>query len=585
VCFDNFDPSDEYATLTLTGGGGFGKTTLVVALCDHQDVKDIFINGVVFVDLGPQPCNPISKLNDLYCKMTKRSLECGTIDYVEEKIKRLTKKYNKLLVIIDDVWETDDAKVILRAFSNCKTIITTRITNISIPSHESVDVGPMTLTEAIKVMTSGVIEYGPLPQESKKLLDDLARNAHQWPLLLSLIRGQLKHNCVTMSTYAAIQSAHSDLLSKGLVAFDGESVKKSRQYSAQACIELSLEKLDKSTENKLKSVILFTGIGGSLPKGVLHCLWSVSVPDARKIASDLEKYGLVSNISIAMPPYYFSAQTYLTIHPVISKHLLGTINSNEVAKLSPFVVNTEEFIVAETELAFKQYFGEKIYGLSKLEFLIYNKQKLEHVVLPYYVKDINQHVLHDPHLVILMLQNVLSLLTTSSHILQLFNKQILDLISECQAALSHGELLSRKYNTHFQLCCSKMKFDNLATTLAQYQESPFFNSVLTSCIELTKTIASCCVGKLHDDLVEIVTDMRRLTKDYHTVPSEKLHQLKLSTKLHSEISIALQKKCFDEISRIYSYLDSGQFEKDVDLVRINYAIRVQSLDESPKVRT
>jgi len=158
------------------------------------------------------------------------------------------------------------------------------------------------------------------------------------------------------------------------------------------------------------------------------------------------------------------------------------------------------------------------------------------------MKDINQHVVHDPHLAILMLQNMQSLLTNSGRVLELFNMEIIALISECQAALSHAQSLSRKYNMHFQSCCSRMNFDNLTEILAGYQEAPFIKTVITNCIELTENIARHCDGKLKSDLIEKVKDMRYLTKDYHTVPSEKLHRLRLYTKLHGEINNALQKK-------------------------------------------
>ena len=52
----------------------------------------------------------------------------------------------------------------------------------------------MTQREAITLLTSGVIDSSQLSQEDVSLLDELAQDVHLWPLLLSLIRGQLSRN-------------------------------------------------------------------------------------------------------------------------------------------------------------------------------------------------------------------------------------------------------------------------------------------------------------------------------------------------------------------------------------------------------
>ena len=116
---------------------------------------------------------------------------------MEQKINQITSDYYcKLLVIIDDVWNVEDAEPLVKAFSNCKTILTTRMNDAEqgIPSQDSVTVGPMTTHEAISLLTSGVIDSSQLSQEDIGLLDELAQDVYLWPLLLSLIRGQLAHN-------------------------------------------------------------------------------------------------------------------------------------------------------------------------------------------------------------------------------------------------------------------------------------------------------------------------------------------------------------------------------------------------------
>ena len=75
------------------------------------------------------------------------------------------------------------------------------------------------------------------------LLDELAQDVHLWPLLLSLIRGQLSHNLKQyhLSYHNAIQNVQDKLHHKGLTAFDMNNTTKSRKLAVKACIEVTLE--------------------------------------------------------------------------------------------------------------------------------------------------------------------------------------------------------------------------------------------------------------------------------------------------------------------------------------------------------
>ena len=59
-----------------------------------------------------------------------------------------------IVVIIDDVWHVEDAEPLVKAFSNCKTILTTRMNDIEqyIPSKQSVIIGAMMEDEAISLL-------------------------------------------------------------------------------------------------------------------------------------------------------------------------------------------------------------------------------------------------------------------------------------------------------------------------------------------------------------------------------------------------------------------------------------------------
>ena len=66
----NIDPNQYEIILTITGAGGYGKTTIVTSLCYHIVVKKHFVDGFIFIELGPQAPDPSVKLNQLYHLLT-----------------------------------------------------------------------------------------------------------------------------------------------------------------------------------------------------------------------------------------------------------------------------------------------------------------------------------------------------------------------------------------------------------------------------------------------------------------------------------------------------------------------------------
>ena len=46
------EPNKYQTTVTITGPGGFGKTSIVTSLCYHPLVKKQFTDGFLFIELG-----------------------------------------------------------------------------------------------------------------------------------------------------------------------------------------------------------------------------------------------------------------------------------------------------------------------------------------------------------------------------------------------------------------------------------------------------------------------------------------------------------------------------------------------------
>ena len=582
------DPNKYEITLTITGIGGFGKTTIVTSLCYHPLVKKHFTDGFVFIKLGPQATDPSIKLRDIHNLLTGE--QCG-INVVEQKINQLTSNYyHNLLVIIDDVWHVEDAEPLVKAFSNCKIILTTRMNNIEqyIPSKQSVIIGPMTQHEAVILLTSGVIDSSQLSQEDVSLLDELAQDVHLWPLLLSLIRGQLFCSLKQHLSYSnAIQNVQAKLHRKGLTAFDKnniEAINKSRELAVKACIEITLELLTESSKNKVKTLILWTGIGTSLQTAVLHKLWNISKPETEDTVNVLWAYGLVQFTDITMCPNNIT-QHCVGVHAVISQYIIECMDSAEVYSLSPSgrKLHTSISVRDESILIFQQLCGiHDPLLLEPVDYVKHKQSEIENVLFPFFLKIIHSLTTSEPHRLIVMLQEINDVLMDSPytiHLLSSLGEEIWMLICECKQLLKTTHKLCWKLSQIIQRNLYEKKYDKLIEAIGEFAKNYPLCSVAQKAVDMVKKkILPYCDndGSLLNYMTISCEFLHVKTSDYHNITTLILPYFKLITKVHNQITSSIMTGS-PKIEHVYQYFISGKFDEDKDLVNTNWLIITQEV--------
>ena len=580
------DPNKYEATLTITGAGGFGKTTMVISLCHYPVVNKHFTDGFVFIELGPQATDPSIKLRDIYNLLTGE--QCG-INAVEQKIYQLTSEYyHNLLVIIDDVWHVEDAEPLVKAFSNCKTILTTRMNDIEqyIPSKQSVIIGEMTQHEAIALLTSGVIDSSQLSQEDVSLLDELAQNVHLWPLLLSLVRGQLLHNLKLyhFSHRKAIENVQTKLYRKGLTGFDRNIIdsKKSRQFAVKACIGSTLQLLKKPLSDKIKILILWTGIGTSLQLTVLNRLWNISEQEAEQIVDALWAYGLIQFANVTIFPNHIT-QHCVEVHTVISQYIIDYMDSNEVSKLSPFFgdkLNTVKSVWDGLKLTFQQSYGvQDLSSLTPIEFLKYKAYEIETIELLSHLKIINMHTVTHPHFIILSLQDIQDILMKlpyGTSLLSFWGNEANALIMDCKKLISNAHILCRKLNQSIQKNLYEKDFNMLIHTVEEFIKTYHLCILAQKAITLINKILPYCDGELQHYIMGYCEHLQMKTADYHTITSIILPVIKLHIKLHKQITNSLANRS-PNTEQVYNYIVSGKLEEELQFVNINSFIKLQEV--------
>ena len=573
--------TDHYGTsLTVTGAGGFGKTSIVTALCHHHVIMEQFKDGVVFIELGPQATDPSIKLSQLYHLLTGQYLKQGDINHAEQEINQLTNLYcRNLLVIIDDVWHVEDAEPIVKAFSNCKIVLTTRMNDIEqyIPTKHVVSVGPMEHKEAVSLLTCGVIDISQLSPDHVNLLDELVQDVHLWPLLLSLVRGQLFH-CLKqykLPSHKAIQSVQAKLNNKGLTALDKNNIARSRKYAVKSCIEVTLDLLTKSLSEKIKSLLLWTGIGTSLQTAVLHNLWNIPEEEATDMVDLLWAYGLVLFTDIMIPPHN-NKQHCVEVHAVISQYIIECMDRNETWDLSPFGGLDSQSSVLDglTQLCLRSFGVSEVSALTSKEFLMFSSRDIVYNVLPFYLKVINMHTMTDPLTTEQNLKHIHDALISSKNIetfLPSITTEVQSLINDCHKIINDVHKLSRKFNQNVQRCLSEGNYHNLIQTVEAYGKEYPVGMVIQQSLAILIKITPYFNDDYFYGLIEC---FQKMTIDYHPINTFILPIIQLFTKRLQKINTSLQMGS-TEIQATYHYLRFGQAHQELQLLSTNRFIKLQ----------
>ena len=323
------DSSDENSTIcigttvTIRGIGGIGKSTLAKALCYHPLVKKYFTHGFLWISLTPPRLSPEVVLRDIYNKLTSNSIMCN-FSLLKDKIRLLFASFPcKLLIILDDVVDADDVTEYVEIFGSSKTVLTTRKNdiNITIPSKKCFDIGPMKIFEAVQLLTWRIPQLAALGANDANKIQELAKDLYYWPLLLSLVRGQLYIHCTAWkeSPTSALLNVRQKLQDKGLTAFDPQRIKK--ESAVKASINASLELLTNNEKYVLFHIVSGIGIGSSVLKACIFKFSKVSSEEFDKLIKNLWSHGLINVGEIMLPPKVV-AHSCIEIHDVIAQYIV-----------------------------------------------------------------------------------------------------------------------------------------------------------------------------------------------------------------------------------------------------------------------
>ena len=98
-------------TAALRGAGGYGKTTMAMALSHDERIQDAFDDGILWVTLGETPGNLVGKLEDLIYTLSEKRPGFTSIDAARAHLAELLADRD-ILLVIDDVWNSSAPRTV-----------------------------------------------------------------------------------------------------------------------------------------------------------------------------------------------------------------------------------------------------------------------------------------------------------------------------------------------------------------------------------------------------------------------------------------------------------------------------------------
>ena len=186
----NDEPGSLIALTALKGMGGIGKTVLAQALSQDEVVQQAFPDGIVWNTVGKEPAyNLITRLQDVRLALGD---EPGANESELHSINRYRTilKEKAALVILDDVWRSQDIEPFLAESPRSQLLFTTRDADIVNATGARLYQTDLLTPEQSRALLARWAEpaTGNLPPEANDLVSECGR----LPLALSMVGAMLR---------------------------------------------------------------------------------------------------------------------------------------------------------------------------------------------------------------------------------------------------------------------------------------------------------------------------------------------------------------------------------------------------------
>lgn len=205
----------KQAVLTLDGLPGVGKTAIAVELAHDQEVQHDFHDGILWANLGRQP--DLLSLLGIWAAavgVPSEVIASRTTLVEREAVIHAAIGTRRMLLIIDDAWQIEEALAFKIGGANCAYLLTTRLAEVALDftNGQSTTVHELNHEDATRLLDQIAPSAArTAPQEIQKLIPSLGG----LPLALILIGRYLEKQSYR-TQFRRLQEALSDLAQPGV---------------------------------------------------------------------------------------------------------------------------------------------------------------------------------------------------------------------------------------------------------------------------------------------------------------------------------------------------------------------------------
>jgi WD40 repeat protein len=276
------EPGPSVAVTALKGMGGIGKTVLAQALAKDEAVRDAFPDGIAWCTVGKETTN------DFVPRMREVRRALGDEPGAHETQVECVNRYRTLLaeksalVIVDDVWRTEDLEPFVAESLRSRLLFTTRDGTIA-PAvgadEQRLDVLPPDEARQLLARWAGM-QASALPGA----VDEVVRECGGLPLALAMIGAILRGEPASSWAYVLglLRQASLDKLSAP-VGFAHKTLMRA--------IQVSVEALDEQARSRyLALAVLLKDM--PVHPAIQQVLWNADELDCRQTAEQFVRLSL-----------------------------------------------------------------------------------------------------------------------------------------------------------------------------------------------------------------------------------------------------------------------------------------------------
>ncbi|HET8843198.1 MAG TPA: NB-ARC domain-containing protein, partial [Ktedonobacteraceae bacterium] len=287
-------------SIALHGLPGIGKTTLAATLAHDSDIRTYFHDGILWAKVGPKP-NTLAILSrwGVLLGMTTSQMENLTTCEAWTEALCAIVHTRRILFIIDDAWNIEDAFICKVGGPNCAYLITTRFPGVALQfsPRESLLVSELDIDESLMLLACFVSDRISLESSMSRELVQLVGGL---PLALTLMGKYLQRQAYSgqpRRIKTALERLYDAEERLRLMEPQGSlerspSLPANVPFSLQAVIGTSDDQLDEVTRKALYALSIFPAKPNSFSEeaALAACATPVETLDTLIDAGLLEGY-------------------------------------------------------------------------------------------------------------------------------------------------------------------------------------------------------------------------------------------------------------------------------------------------------